>query len=71
MSPNVSDSESEGPGRKQRFLLALLTAPTIEEACKVAGIDRRDCRADARERFSADRMVADYEHLYQSITDQR
>jgi glycosyltransferase involved in cell wall biosynthesis len=33
-------------------------------------IDRRDCRADARERFSAERMVADYERLFQSIIDQ-
>ena len=47
----------------------------IDEAAaavhRLGAIDRRDCRADARERFSADRMVADYEHLYQSITDQR
>ena len=41
MSPNVSDPEGERPGRKQRFLLALLTAPTIEEACKAVSIDRR------------------------------
>ena len=34
---------------------------------RLGGIDRRDCRADARERFSADRMVADYERLFQSI----
>jgi glycosyltransferase involved in cell wall biosynthesis len=34
-------------------------------------IDRRDCRADAAERFSADRMVADYERLFESIVDQQ
>lgn len=34
---------------------------------RLGSIDRRDCRADAQERFSADRMVADYERLFQSI----
>ena len=36
----------------------------------LGAIDRPDCRADARERFSADRMVADYERLFQSIAGQ-
>jgi glycosyltransferase involved in cell wall biosynthesis len=43
----------------------------LEAVTQLNAIDRRDCRADARERFSADRMVADYERLYQSIADQR
>ena len=47
----------------------------IDDAADAVGrlgtLDRRDCRADARERFSADRMVADYERLYQSIADLR
>ena len=43
----------------------------VDAVGRLGAIDRRDCRADARERFSADRMVADYERLYQAITDQR
>ena len=43
----------------------------VDAVGRLGGIDRRDCRAEARERFSADRMVADYERLYQAITDQR
>jgi glycosyltransferase involved in cell wall biosynthesis len=35
----------------------------------LGAIDRRDCREDARERFSSERMVADYEQLFWSIAD--
>ena len=34
---------------------------------RLSGIDRRACRRRAEERFSADRMVRDYESLYQSL----
>ena len=43
----------------------------VDAVGRLGAIDRRDCRADARDRFSADRMVADYERLYQAIADQR
>lgn len=33
----------------------------------LGAIDRRACRTDARERFSAERMVADYERLFAGI----
>ena len=45
MSQNVPKLETvpdgDRPGRKERFLLALLTARTIDEACEQAGIHRR------------------------------
>lgn len=34
---------------------------------RIEDIDRRTCRADARDRFSAERMVADYERLFETI----
>lgn len=44
----------------------------IDEAADAVGrlgtVDRRDCRADVRDRFSAERMVADYERLFAAIT---
>lgn len=77
MSPNVSDLEGERPGRKQRFLLALLTAPTIEEACKVAGIDRRTgyrWRQDPKFRERLDKLRRQaFDHalcLIQSVSSQ-
>lgn len=39
----------------------------VEAVHALGAIDRRDCRADARERFSAERMVADYERLFAAI----
>jgi glycosyltransferase involved in cell wall biosynthesis len=43
----------------------------VDAVQQLDAIDRRDCRADARDRFSAERMVADYERLFQSIVDRR
>ncbi|MDQ1682150.1 MAG: hypothetical protein QOH99_691 [Frankiaceae bacterium] len=44
---------------------------TIDEAVKavrnVGRLDRRDCRADVEKRFTADRMVDDYERLFAAI----
>lgn len=34
---------------------------------RIAGIDRRACRADVLTRFSADRMAADYHALYEEV----
>jgi glycosyltransferase involved in cell wall biosynthesis len=34
---------------------------------QLAGLDRRACRADAEHRFGADRMVDDYERLFETI----
>jgi glycosyltransferase involved in cell wall biosynthesis len=39
----------------------------VDAVQALGSIDRRDCRADARERFSAARMVADYERLFETI----
>ncbi len=47
------------------------TDEAVDAVGMLGTIDRRDCRADAAERFSADRMVADYERLFQSIVDQQ
>lgn len=38
---------------------------------RVADIDRANCRADALERFSSDRMVAEYERLFLSVISGR
>ena len=44
---------------------------TLEQALaavsQVGRIDRRDCRADVERRFTADRMVDDYERLFAAI----
>ena len=37
-------------------------------AGKVTGLNRRTCRAEAERRFSADRMVADYEAVFARVT---
>jgi glycosyltransferase involved in cell wall biosynthesis len=46
---------------------------TVDQAVAAVGrvttIDRTQCRARASERFSADRMVADYVRVYQAMTD--
>ena len=43
------------------------TDEAVDAVRMLGGIDRRECRADARERFSAARMVADYERLFEAI----
>lgn len=42
-------------------------AQAADAVGRLGAIDRRDCRADVRDRFSAERMVADYERLYAAI----
>jgi glycosyltransferase involved in cell wall biosynthesis len=39
----------------------------VDAVLALDAIDRRSCRSDAQERFSASRMVADYEQLFESI----
>jgi glycosyltransferase involved in cell wall biosynthesis len=39
----------------------------VDAVRAVGGLDRSQCRADAVERFSADRMVADYDGLFARI----
>lgn len=45
---------------------------TVEQAvaavARIATIDRRGCRTRARQRFNADRMVADYLRVYRDVT---
>ncbi len=41
----------------------------VEAVHAIGGLDRRVCRADAEERFSADRMVDAYEALFRSVVD--
>ena len=67
--PRGSMAEIVRPG-ETGFLVAG-SDEAVDAVGRLGAIDRRDCRADARDRFSADRMVADYERLYQSIADQR
>jgi hypothetical protein len=44
---------------------------TVDQAAqavaRIADIDRAGCRARARERFGADRMVADYLRVYREL----
>jgi glycosyltransferase involved in cell wall biosynthesis len=41
----------------------------VEAVRRIGALDRRDCRADAEERFTADRMVDEYAALFASIVD--
>jgi glycosyltransferase involved in cell wall biosynthesis len=46
------------------------TEDAMVEACqRIAELDRRACRRWALERFSVERMVGDYESVYQSVMD--
>lgn len=67
--PRGSMTEIVRPGLTG-FLVEDATA-AADAVQRLGSIHRADCRADARERFSADRMVEDYERLYQSIADAR
>jgi glycosyltransferase involved in cell wall biosynthesis len=40
----------------------------VAAVCQVIHIDRSSCRAHARQRFSAERMVSDYLDVYSEIT---
>jgi glycosyltransferase involved in cell wall biosynthesis len=66
--PRGSMAEIVRPGMTG-FLVADLDE-AADAVRRLPTLDRRDCHADARERFSAARMVDDYERLYQSIADQ-
>ena len=39
----------------------------VAAVARIGSIDRSACRSDAAERFSADRMVADYERLFAAV----
>lgn len=41
----------------------------VDAVGRLAAVDRRACRREAEVRFSAERMVADYERLFQQIVD--
>lgn len=43
----------------------------VDAVRRLASLDRGACRADAAARFSADRMVADYERLFERIVADR
>jgi glycosyltransferase involved in cell wall biosynthesis len=40
----------------------------VAAVSRIAAIDRAGCRARARQRFTADRMVSDYLRIYRDIT---
>jgi glycosyltransferase involved in cell wall biosynthesis len=50
------------------FLVADADA-AVDAVAALASLDRRDCRSDAETRFSAERMVTDYESLFARILD--
>jgi len=52
------------------FLVGSVSA-AVEAVGALGTIDRGNCRADAQERFSAERMVDDYERLFRSVVDAR
>ncbi|MEU4780789.1 glycosyltransferase family 4 protein [Micromonospora sp. NPDC023633] len=49
-------------------LLVRTVAQAVEAVGRVSSIDRAGCRARARHRFSADRMVTDYLAVYDDLT---
>ncbi|MER7419468.1 glycosyltransferase family 4 protein [Micromonospora peucetia] len=49
-------------------LLVQTAEQAVEAVGRVASIDRAGCRARARQRFSADRMVTDYLAVYDGLT---
>ena len=48
------------------FLVGSVDA-AVAAAARLGAIDRAVCRSDAAQRFSADRMVADYERLFAAV----
>lgn len=44
-------------------------AQAVAAVEQVASVDRRECRADAEARFTAERMVRDYAELFTSVVD--
>jgi glycosyltransferase involved in cell wall biosynthesis len=67
--PRGSMAEIVRPG-VNGFLVDDVTA-AVQAVGAVGTISRGECRADAVERFSADRMVEDYERLFQAVVDAR
>ncbi|SCL72796.1 glycosyltransferase family 4 protein [Micromonospora peucetia] len=51
-------------------LLVQTAEQAVEAVGRVTSIDRAGCRARARQRFSADRMVTDYLAVYDDLTGQ-
>lgn len=49
-------------------LLVQTVEQAVEAVARVASIDRAGCRARARQRFGADRMVTDYLAVYDDLT---
>ena len=48
------------------FLVPDATA-AIEAVSRIAAIDRRECRVEVEKRFTAERMVSQYESLYEKV----
>jgi glycosyltransferase involved in cell wall biosynthesis len=67
--PRGSMSEIVRPG-VSGFLVDGVAA-AVTAVARAAGIDRAACRADAIERFSADRMVDEYERLFDRLAGDR
>jgi glycosyltransferase involved in cell wall biosynthesis len=48
------------------FLVSDVEA-AVEAVARISGLTRRDCRTDVENRFSAQRMVADYAELFTRV----
>jgi glycosyltransferase involved in cell wall biosynthesis len=48
------------------FLVGSVDA-AVDAVGRLGSIDRATCRSDAAQRFSASRMVADYERLFAAV----
>ena len=64
-SPRGSLPELIRPGETGYLVSGIDEA--VEAVVSVRSLDRRACRADALERFSSERMVSDYERLFQRL----
>ena len=64
-SPRGSLPELIRPGETGYLVSGIDEA--VEAVVSVRSLDRRACRADALERFSSERMVSDYERLFERL----
>ena len=64
-SPRGSLPELIRPGETGYLVSGIDEA--VEAVALARGLDRRACRADALERFSSERMVSDYERLFERL----
>ena len=64
-SPRGSLPELIRPGETGYLVSGIDEA--VEAVALARGLDRRACRADALERFSSERMVCDYERLFERL----